>query len=642
LAIRRSQTLSIVFMILWLALPSWAADDASDLEKVDASQVVAGVAQTSPAADPADDPWLAEEGPAVPVSVETEEEQVIAKWWSAPPTPEARTAAVRRVRLELGLGDLLPPAITLLRSASEEEPEINALLARDLAPGVPAIQIATAGALWQGGDTGAAIHALIDAIVAGATHIEAQLWWVENLALVLVLVILGTSIAFIALSALMVFPHAAHDLGDLFSGRTPDFARSAGLAALILLPLAIGEGVVGVVLVLFAISFTYGKSLQRNALVMAAVLFLVGLYPTAQLASVTTTLLDRDPILNSVLAVANGIETRADVERLEAASDDDLAAAHALAYRARRYGLSEASLARLDRIAVDHPSDPVMLANRGNIEMRRGQTDEAIAYYRRSATLVDSPTVLFDLSQAYAAAFRMDEVDATLERAQALDDEEVSDLSSLGDATLVADVGLPFGHFQNHLMALALAQKPASIVAETLAPGRLGGRWFMTASAFAVAALLSLLLANRFDQASVCSRCGHRICTRCEDTVWSEELCEDCHHLFQNPEDTDPSLRMARLQALSRREVRIDRIWVAASLLIPGAAGFASKRPDLAMLGLLLFGWAATWLIWPRGILVDPLLMGSAAWIGLAVPGGLAMIAYVGVVLANLAARKNL
>ena len=642
MAIRRSQTLSIVILSLGLAMPGWSADDASMATPQSAEQAMAGASADS--VDPADDPWLTEDGPAVPVPVEVAAERVVATWQGAPPNAKARAAAIHRVRLELGLGDLIAPAITLLRSASEDEPEVHARFARDLAPGVPAIQIAHASALWQAGDTGAAIHSAMAAMVAAATHVEAQLWWVENVALIVLLVILGTSLAFMALAGLMVFPHAAHDLGDLLSTRAPGFARSAALAAFCLLPLALGEGIIGLALVLFAIGFAYGKSLQRSTLAMAAVLLIVGLHPMAKLASVTTTLLDQDPVAHSVLAVANGIETQADVARLEVASDEDVIAAHALAYRARRHGLFEEAKQRLDQIAVAAPSDPVMLANRGNVEMRRGETKEAIGYYKRSATRMDSPTVLFDLSQAYAAEFRMDEVEATLARAQSMDSDAISDLSSLADAKLVADLGLPFGQLQRRLISLALARShdPNSTVAEVLAPGRLGQHWYVTAGAFSLVALMCLLLADRFEHASLCSRCGHRICTRCEGTVWSDELCEDCHHLFQNPEDTDPSLRMARLQALSRRAVRLDRIWMVASLLVPGVAGFGSKRPDLALLGMLLFGWTVIWLVWPSGILDDPLLLGSSAWIVLAVPGALATLAYCGVVFVNLVARKNL
>ena len=163
----------------------------------------------------------------------------------------------------------------------------------------------------------------------------------------------------------------------------------------------------------------------------------------------------------------------------------------------------------------------------------------------------------------------------------------------------------------------------------------------MTAGAFALATLLCLLFGNRFDHSTQCSRCGHRICTRCEETVWSEESCEDCHHLFNYPAATDPSLRMARLQALSKREVWIDRIVLTGSLLIPGVAGLAARRPDFAMFGLLLFGWIAAWAVWPAGVFEDPLLMGNAAVLCLAVPGMLSVIGYAGIVVASLVVRKS-
>ena len=99
---------------------------------------------------------------------------------------------------------------------------------------------------------------------------------------------------------------------------------------------------------------------------------------------------------------------------------------------------------------------------------------------------------------------------------------------------------------------------------------------------------------------------------------------------------------MARLQALSKREVRIDRILLAGALLIPGLAGLVARRPDFAMFGLLLFGWIAAWVMWPAGVFADPLLMGNAAVVCLAVPGVLAAIGYGGVVFASLVVRKNL
>jgi ribosomal protein L37AE/L43A len=595
------------------------------------------------AVDPSDDPWLSEQGPPIAKPVEVPREQVVAAWTDAPEAAFARAAALHRVRLELGLGDLLAPARVIMNSATEEDPEIYTEFARDLAPGVPAIQIEHARALARSGDIGAATKAMGAGLWSILLGLSSQLWVVENLSVLLLVVVLAASLGFISIAALQVFPHAAHDLGDLLAGRRmPAFARSAVLAALVLLPLVLGEGVVGLAVALFLVAFAYGKARHRNALVMAAVLLIIGLYPLAQFVSITTTLVDQDRVAGSVMAVIAGTETRADVERLEAVVGDDLAAGHALVYRARRQGLEELSRMRLEALSARYPSDGFVLAARGNIEMRRGNTEAAISFYERAAAQVDSAALLFDLSQAYALAFRMEEYEATLVRAQGMDSEMVADLSSLEDSNLVADLEFPTSLLQDRLISLAMSPDPQFDLASALAPGRLGERWFVTASAFVLAVLFCLLFANRFDHSTQCNRCGHRICTRCEETVWSEEICEDCHHLFKYPAATDPSLRMARLQALSKREVRIGRILLVGALLIPGVAGLAARRPDFAMFGLLLFGWIAAWVMWPAGVFEDPLLMGNAAVLCLAVPGVLAVIGYGGVVFASLVVRKNL
>jgi hypothetical protein len=293
-------------------------------------------------------------------------------------------------------------------------------------------------------------------------------------------------------------------------------------------------------------------------------------------------------------------------------------------------------------LGEQYPSDGFVLAARGNIEMRRGNSEVAISFYERAAAQVASAALLFDLSQAYAHEFRMEEYEATLIRAQGLNGDLVADLSSLGDPMLVADLEFPIGLIQSRFIALAMSEDPQFDLAAVLAPGRLGDDWSTAAGGFVLAALFCLLFANRFDHASQCGRCGYRICTRCEETVWSEEICEDCHHLFKNPAATDPSLRMARLQALSKREVRIDRILTSGALLIPGFAGLIARRPDFAMFGLLLFGWIVAWIVWPAGVFEDPLVMGTAAVIGLGIPGALAVIGYGGIVIASLVARKRL
>ena len=608
------------------------------------------VATASSATEPAtagvvsgiDDPWLSEQGPAQPEPVEVAQEQVELAWIESSEAAFARTAALRRVRLELGVADLGAPARVVLQSATADDPEIYTEFALDLAPQTPLFHVAHVRALIASGDVGGAVKATGRAIGSIVGNLSAQLWLIENASVFLLIVVLAAPLGFILLSSFQAFSHAAHDLGDLVGGRgLPTFARIALLAAVVMAPFALGEGVIGLALALFVVAFAYGRAHQRNMLLLAVILLVIGLHPLAQFVSVATTLVDQDPVARSVMAVVSGLETKADVERLETAVEDDPAAAHALAYRDRRFGLDEASRLRLENLGETSPSDAFVLAALGNIEMRRGNTETAIGLYERASPQLDSATLLFNLSQAYASAFRMEEYEASLQRAQKLDPMIVEALSNLDDAELVADLGFPEALLRDRFIALVLSQDQQFDLATALAPGRLGENEWMTAGGFSLAMLFCLLFANRFDHSSRCTRCGHRICTRCEDTVWSEDVCEDCHHLFQYPDSTDPSLRMARLQALSQRSVGIDRIILAASLVIPGVAGIAARRPDFAMLGLLLFGWIAAWIAWPQGLFDDPLLMGDAAMLCFAIPGVFAVLGYSGIVFASLVVRKN-
>ncbi len=589
-----------------------------------------------------DDPWLTDVGPMLAEpSAENPHDRVIEAWLAAPPTPQARTAALRRLRLEYGLGDLRAPAQVVQSAMAPEDAAIGTALARELAPGMPALAWAHVRDLWRGHESGAAVKAFGAMIWEMGQQLESRLWLIGNGMLLMWIVALASAASFVVLLGLKSIPHAAHDLGDLLSGGMPAFARVALLASVLLLPLWLGEGLAGVTLALFCVAFLYGPPRERSVLVMAAIALVVALHPLAQWASIAATLVDLDPVSRSALAVTKGTASRADVDRLEAAFDDDVIAAHAIAYRARRFGLDELAKERLEALAERFPVDPVVLANRANIEMRSGQTKAAIDHYERAAAQLDSPALLFDLSQAYASVLRMDESEATLKHAQRIGDDEVAALSSLSDPRLVADIAFPVGTLGDRLRTLGLTRSSPIFLTQVLAPGRLGAGVGTAAIGFAIAALLGIFLGGRFDRSSVCTRCGHRICTRCESTVWSNELCEGCHHLFKNPEATDPKLRMARLQVLSRRESVVNGLVDLGSVVVPGVAGLSMRRPDLALLGIALFVWLMAWRRWPAGVLVDPLWLGALGPMCFAVFGSLALLAYAAIVVAGLMARRN-
>lgn len=591
------------------------------------------------------DPWLTDAGPILPepvaLVVEAGSDQVDRAWRAAPPTPHARSAALRRLRLEYGLGDLRAPAQIVRATTDSDEPEMGTALALALAPEMPALGWAHVQDLWRAGAAGEAVRAFAELLAATTRDLESQLWLIGNGLLFAWIVALAATAAFMVLLALKAFSHAAHDLGDPLSSAMPIFARTALLAALMMVPLAFGEGLAGLVLACFAVGFVYGTGRERSALVLAAIAFVVALHPLARWASVAATGTELDPVVRSAWAVTRGTADRADLERLEAAAQSDVVAAHALAYRARRLARPDVAAQRLEAMAAGHPTDPVVLANQGNVEMRAGRTAAAIRLYERAAAQLDSPALLFDLSQAYASALRMDESELALVRAQRIADAEVAALSSLSDPNLVADLEVPVALLRDRLREAALARSATTMWTQQLAPGRIGEDWKTAGAAFGVVVLLGLITTGRFERSSACSRCGRRVCGRCDADVGSDELCGDCRHLFKNPDATDPRLRMARLQVLARREAWQGRLVDLGSVLVPGVAGLAARRPDAALLSIAVCVWIAAWLRWPTGLLVDSTWLGGLAPFITSVLGALALATHAAIVVGSFVARRN-
>jgi tetratricopeptide (TPR) repeat protein len=424
----------------------------------------------------------------------------------------------------------------------------------------------------------------------------------------------------------------------------PSFARAALMGSLLLVPLVLGEGLLGLVLALFAVGFIYGGSRHRMALNLAVVLIVLGLYPVSLFASMALGALDSDPVATAALSVMRGIESPAELELLERKRESDVLARRTLAVRARNRGELEFSQAEFEALLERDPSDAALLANLGSLHFRAGRAEQAIELYERAALLIDSPTLYFNLAQAYARAFRMEAYESAMARAQSLDPDAVAELSRSGDTSFVADLAHPMTPIRRRLIAKASEGEGGlnHAVVELLSPGRLGTSWQVLAASFGFVAVVSLLLGGRFEHASACNRCGRRICARCDGTVWSSQTCEGCHRLFNRPETTDAALRMARLKTLRTREQRLDRIYTAAAILIPGAAGLLAKRPDLSFMGILLFVWAVVSLIWRDGVVSDPFVVGAAGPLAFSLVGMIALVAYLGVVMSGLIVRRSL
>lgn len=630
--------------------PEPAPVQQAGFESVAARQVEPAAGQAGAAApDPLTPPLplsgdpLNELLPALSVRTDGYRSEVERAWFSGGSDLANRTLNARTRALQLGATNYEGASRALLAPSAGGVRLKRALLAVQMAPDLPLARMQLATAYFDDGKYVRASKEMIAGVMAIPRNLEATLWLASSLLAMFAAVLTIGSLAFIVWVGVSVFRHAAHDVGDLVSREMPGFARAALLASLLLVPVALGEAFMGLIVGLFLLGFLYCEAGYRRALTLAAVLLLLGLYPVTRLAGLALTTLDSDPVAAAADSVVRSMASDSDIASLvRAAEQDDWLAEAALALHERRSGDPAVAMARYQRLLERTPTDPVVLAVLSNMHFERGENERSIQLDERAAALVRSATLLFNLSQVYARSFRMDEFEGAMAQAQAVDPEVVADLSRTAAPDFVADLAFPSAPIRDRMIENAGGERFVDPVSRALMPGRLGNSWMATAGGFVLAALLGGFLRGRWEHSSSCDRCGRRICNRCDGTVWNSQICDGCHHLFHRPETTDPSMRMARLSELRQRETRIGRIAVAASLIVPGVGGMLAKRPDLSFLGLLLFGWAVLLLLWRDGIVVDPLAVGAAGPLVFAVAGGFAVLAYALVVFVSLLIRRSL
>ncbi len=472
-------------------------------------------------------------------------------------------------------------------------------------------QLALARAEWAAGGSGPALQAAWTGLTAIPAHLEASLWLASSLLVVLSAALVLGSAFFIATLALAAFSHAAHDLGDAISRLLPEWARAALISSLLLLPLCIGEGFLGFLVMCFALGFAYADGRHRLALSVAAVMLWLGLVPVADLAGRTLLALEAAPVATASLSVVQGEATPVQLAQLRRAPGDDLLAQQALALHARRIGEIDEAERRYVKLLEARPRDPVLMTNLANLHFAQGDTEAATALYQRASQQLESATLLFDLSQAHARLFQMEKFEAVMQRAQALDQSLIAEFSNSGDPNFVADLPLPIALIRDRMLSSVPSDRLVRSLTRPLAPGRLGTGPPEMGAAFAAAALLAMLVTRFFLRSSRCTHCGSRVCRRCRTGKPANRICDTCDRVMNRPEASKPSERKLRLAELREREARIE--WLArwGALLIPGVAGLLARRPGLGLMGVLLFAWTGASILGRNGLVPDPLSLGA-------------------------------
>ncbi|MCS5638203.1 MAG: tetratricopeptide repeat protein [Myxococcota bacterium] len=564
-------------------------------------------------------------------------------WLTAGPDLEERGEQMRRRALALGAVSLDSPARALIAAGDDERLLARRQLAVRLAPDLPLAHAAVGSAYWRENEFSKALAEYSESFLTIPRHLEASVWLVGTLLVIVAGMLIVGSLAFIFAEGFSALSRAAHDVGDFFSDRMPSFARFALVCSVAGVPVLLGEGVLGVALLFLSVGIVYGRLLDRAVLVVAACGLVVGLYPCLEASGKLLTSLNADPMAAASLALVRGTETPQQLALLlEADGRGDPLVEQILAVRARRLGNNHEAAGRFRRIAEENPSDPFALAILGNIAFEEGRTQEAIGLYEEGRRgRGESAALMFDLAQAYAKVFRMEDGEFAMAQAQEIDGPAVAEFLGFGDSNFVADPPFPIDPIRRRMVDAASGKPMARSVAQWLAPGRLGEEPRYVAGGLAVAILVGLLLQGRFQHASGCLRCGRRICVRCDGEVWSPDLCGACHHLFHKPEETDHELREARIEVLRAREDRLEKLGVMASILLPGFAGMRANRPDLAFSALLLFAGSVFFLVWHEGVVPDPMAVGAGGTFVLGAGALLVCVVYLGVLFNSLISERR-
>jgi tetratricopeptide (TPR) repeat protein len=569
-------------------------------------------------------------------------------WQGSPDSLERRVEVTRRAALEVGAWNLDPAALALIDGVREGAEVDRARAAVQLAPDLPAAHLALARARWlEGEDPMSAVRAVVSGLQAIPRHAEASLWFAGTALYDLAIGLVAGGLMLILLAALVAAPRAAHDVAHMWPGgaSAPAFARFAGFAALLLTPLALGEGVLGLALALLVVGMLYGTGGRRFALSLAALGLYAGLYPVPWLAGISLDAFPGDPVLRAAHSATHGVASSVDLARLEnAASHDDLAV-RALAVHARQTGNLARADALYQRLLANDPEDLVTINNAANVRVDLGHVDRALELYQRALQQEPSAVVLFNLSQTYGRSFQVDELNRTLADAQRVDGELVANFTLLQrtkNEGFVVD--LPFPVLRVWKRALERRQAGEALAAEfraPLAPGALGASRETLGAVLGLVLGFGWLLGARFAPSGTCDRCGQRMCPRCDGTDEAGRTCNSCTRLFYQPEKTERTLRADRIDTLREREHRIGRLSIAFSMMIPGAAGWLAARPLRGYVGTLAFALAFACLAGWRGRVPDPGVAGAAGPVAFLSAALVCTLVYLATVAASRTAQES-
>ena len=481
---------------------------------------------------------------------------------------ETRVDRLRDASLALGILDVDAAARALLLDESLGDRRERTAAAVLLAPGLPDAHAAHAvSRLIDDRDPGGALASLRVGFRSLPRNLEASVWMRATAADALVRGLLACGLLFLFVAAGTTAPRAVRWIADRW--QMPAVSAAAGLAAALLLPAALGEGLFGIAVACGAFAMAWGRLEQRLVCTTALAAVVLALHPLAAWRDAEAAVLLDAPVAASVHHAERTLANPLDLARLEFAASSDRLAARALAVHAKRSGEIRRADAEFRELLVNEEGVeteiPELLANAANVRLALGETEEASELYERAAQMSPTPLLLFNLSQVYGRAIRLEEQDLALAEAQTFDAEAVRSLISLvASHEGVGIVDLPVPPVSVRARATRVGSRGVPELRARYAPGFAGGSF--AGAGFGLG--LSVAAGAWFGRGLRARRSGGN------DSVTRREG------------STDPTARMARLEARRIRQRRLDRVraWIAA--IVPGACALQKGRPLLGFLAV--------------------------------------------------------
>jgi tetratricopeptide (TPR) repeat protein len=618
--LRRHRVFGVLVGLGLAAAPAWAEAPAPP-----AAETLAA-APASQAQEWMGPPRPAPAGTPVPTWITGDDPVRRALWraWSTPDELKARALRLQRAGLSAGIGELDAPARALLLDPKLGDPLERASLAVELAPGLPAAHAALAAEHFERWEMFGAMNEMQAALETAPEHLEARLWLRATAYDVLFGAVFAAALGYLGLVACAAFPRFARDLRRLRELPAPSAGALA--AAIVLLPVAMGEGLTGLGLGLLAFALVNGSGWRRLWVMSAGALMLLALYPLLERRAESHAALVLDPVAVAAWSTEQGTPSAVELVRVLRAAEHDPLASRAVALRLARQGQLAEAEGRFMRL-VEQDDAPDLVANTAAVRLLRGDVEGAIALYEQAARASRSAVIRFDLAQAYGRAIKLDIQELALAEAQSIDPDVLSKLNHRyngEDGAFVAYLPLPVAPVLERLSDPAATAALARSFRAELAPGVMGETRGDAVVAFWIAVGFGLVFGVALGR-------------------WvgpEEDLYVGIARLLQT-KGGDSMERMEKLQELRRRQRRAERAASALAWLVPGAAGIVAKRPLLALLAVASFAGAASFWLHRDGAVPDPLALGVLPVVGMAAATATAAFAYLVLLFVALSLREK-